>query len=37
MHKMVKTSNISVIMNLNQKHVLKLLFLQLTAYMFAGI
>jgi len=37
MHKMVKTYNIHVIMNLNQKYVLKLLFLQLTAYIFARI
>jgi len=37
MHKMVKTYNICVIMNLNQKYVLKLLFLQSTAYTFTGI
>jgi len=37
MHKMVKTYNIYVIMNLNQKYVLKLLFLQSTVYIFAGI
>ena len=34
---MVKTYNICVIVNLNEKYVLKLLFLQSTAYTFAGI
>jgi len=37
MHKMVKTYNVCVIMNLNQKYVVKLLCLQSTAYIFAGI
>jgi len=37
MHKMVKTYDICVIMNLNQKYVFKLLFLQSTAYIFAVI
>jgi len=34
---MVKTYDICVIMNLNQKYILKLLFLQSKAYIFAGI
>jgi len=34
---MVKTYKMHVIMNLNQKYVLKLLFLQSTTYIFAGI
>jgi len=37
MHKMVKTYNICVIMNLNKEYVLKPIFLQSTAYIFAGI
>ena len=38
MHKMVKTySNMCVIINLNQKYLLKLLFLQSETYIFAGI
>jgi len=34
---MVKTYNVCVVMNLNQKYVIKLLFLRSTAYVFAGI
>jgi len=37
MHKMVKTYDVCVILNLNKKHVLKQLLLQPTAYIFAGI
>jgi len=37
MHKMVKTYNMCVIMNLNQKYILKLLFLQSATYIFASI
>jgi len=36
MHKMVKNYNMCVIMNLNQKYVLKLLFVQSATYIFAG-
>jgi len=37
MHKVVKTYNICVVMNMNQKYVLKLPLLQSTAYILAGI
>ena len=37
MHKMVKTYDICVLFNLNQKYAIKLLFLQSTVYIFAGI